>query len=65
MTDDAFTTSVRIAAPPDEVFPYLTDAALMVRWMGDWADLQAEPGRGRPGGHPAVAGAVAVWCAPG
>jgi uncharacterized protein YndB with AHSA1/START domain len=40
----AYTTSIRIEAKPDEVFPYLTDAALMVRWMGDWADLAAEPG---------------------
>jgi uncharacterized protein YndB with AHSA1/START domain len=44
MSDDVFTTSVRIEAPPDEVFPYLTDATLMVRWMGDWADLAAEAG---------------------
>jgi uncharacterized protein YndB with AHSA1/START domain len=41
---DAYTTSIRIEAKPDEVFPYLTDASLMVRWMGDWADLAAEPG---------------------
>lgn len=41
---DTFTTSVRIAAPPADVFPYLTDAALVVRWMGDWADLRPEPG---------------------
>ena len=44
MSDDIFTTSVRIAAPPADVFPYLTDAALVVRWMGDWADLQPTPG---------------------
>ncbi len=24
---------------PADVFPYLIDAELMVRWMGDWADL--------------------------
>jgi uncharacterized protein YndB with AHSA1/START domain len=41
---DQYTTSIRIEAKPDEVFPYLTDASLMVRWMGDWADLDAEPG---------------------
>jgi len=41
---DAYTTSIRIEAKPDEVFPYLTDAALMVRWMGDWAELVPEPG---------------------
>jgi uncharacterized protein YndB with AHSA1/START domain len=44
VTDDAFTTSVRIGAQPDVVFPYLTDPVLMVRWMGEWADLQAKPG---------------------
>lgn len=44
MSDDTFTTSVRIAAPPAEVFPYLVDADLVVRWMGDRADLQPEPG---------------------
>jgi uncharacterized protein YndB with AHSA1/START domain len=46
VSDDTFSTAVRIAAPPAEVFPYLTDAALIVRWMGDWADLLPEPGGG-------------------
>ncbi len=44
MSDNLFTASVRITAPPAEVFPYFTDAELIVRWMGDWADLQPEPG---------------------
>jgi uncharacterized protein YndB with AHSA1/START domain len=44
MNGEPFVTSVRIDAPPGAVFPYLTDPALMVRWMGDWADLHAEPG---------------------
>jgi uncharacterized protein YndB with AHSA1/START domain len=39
-----YTTSVRIDAPPGAVFPYLTDAALLVRWMGDRASLDAVPG---------------------
>jgi uncharacterized protein YndB with AHSA1/START domain len=26
------------------VFPYLIDADLVVRWMGDWADLQPKAG---------------------
>ena len=39
-----FTTSVRIDASPAEVFPYLIDAELIVRWMGDWAELQPTPG---------------------
>jgi uncharacterized protein YndB with AHSA1/START domain len=41
---DSYSTSIRIEAKPDEVFPYLTDAALMVRWMGDWAELAPQPG---------------------
>ena len=59
-------TSIRIDAKPDEVLPYLTDAALMVRWMGDWVDLDPEPGvdlrrglRGRPG-----AGRLPRWSRP-
>jgi uncharacterized protein YndB with AHSA1/START domain len=36
--------SVRIAAPPAEVFPYFVDPNLIVEWLGDWADLRAEPG---------------------
>lgn len=44
MSDDTYTTTVRIDATPPEVFPYLTDADLIVRWMGDWAELQPKPG---------------------
>jgi uncharacterized protein YndB with AHSA1/START domain len=44
VTPDAYRTSLRIEAPPEDVFPYLTDAALMVRWMGEWAELAARPG---------------------
>ena len=36
--------SVRIAAPPEIVFPYLTDPQLMVTWIGDRVDLDARPG---------------------
>jgi uncharacterized protein YndB with AHSA1/START domain len=42
--DDAYTTAVRIDAAPAEVFPYLVDSELMVRWMGDWAELQPKAG---------------------
>ena len=42
--DHAYTTAVRIDAPPAEVFPYLTDAELMVRWMGEWAELEPKAG---------------------
>ncbi|MDP9074896.1 MAG: SRPBCC domain-containing protein [Actinomycetota bacterium] len=36
--------SVRIAAPPEVVFPYFTDPQLMVTWIGERADLEARPG---------------------
>jgi uncharacterized protein YndB with AHSA1/START domain len=38
------TASVRIAAPPDVVFPYFTDAALAVKWIADAALLDPRPG---------------------
>jgi uncharacterized protein YndB with AHSA1/START domain len=38
------TASVRIAAPPDVVFPYFTDPALAIKWIADVADLDARPG---------------------
>ena len=38
------TATVRIAAPPVDVFPYFIDPALMVQWIGEWADLRPEPG---------------------
>src|SRR5262245_6344042 len=40
MSDGEYTTQVRISARPEDVFPYLTDSALMLRWMGDWAELE-------------------------
>jgi uncharacterized protein YndB with AHSA1/START domain len=36
--------SVRIAAPPEVVFPYFTDSQLMVTWIGERANLDARPG---------------------
>jgi uncharacterized protein YndB with AHSA1/START domain len=41
---DPYTTSIRIDATPAEIFPYLVDPELIVRWMGDWADLDPAPG---------------------
>jgi len=38
------TASVRIAAAPTDVFPYLTEASLLIRWMGAWVDVNPEPG---------------------
>jgi uncharacterized protein YndB with AHSA1/START domain len=36
--------SVRIAAPPEVVFPYFTDPDLIVTWMGERAELDARTG---------------------
>jgi uncharacterized protein YndB with AHSA1/START domain len=44
MSTDEFTAQLRIGATPSEVFPYLTDSELMVRWMGNWADLDPTVG---------------------
>ncbi len=38
------TATVRIAAPPAAVFPYFTDPALLIQWIGERADLRPEPG---------------------
>ena len=38
------TATTRIDAPPEAVFPYFTDPALIVTWMGDHADLDPQPG---------------------
>jgi uncharacterized protein YndB with AHSA1/START domain len=35
--------SVRIAAPPEVVFPYFTDPALVTRWLASRAELDARP----------------------
>jgi uncharacterized protein YndB with AHSA1/START domain len=40
----AVTATTRIAALPEAVFPYFTDPALIVTWMGDRADLDPQPG---------------------
>jgi uncharacterized protein YndB with AHSA1/START domain len=44
VSDGEFHTSVRIEARPAEVFPYLVDAELITRWMGEWAELDPTPG---------------------
>ncbi len=36
--------SVRIAAPPDVVFPYFTDQSLATKWIAERADLDPRPG---------------------
>ncbi|WP_433200792.1 SRPBCC family protein [Dactylosporangium sp. CS-047395] len=41
---DAIVATVRIQAPPHVVFPYFTDPALIVQWIGEQADLDPRPG---------------------
>ncbi len=41
---ETYRTSIDIEAPPERVFDYFTDPALLVRWMGDVARLEATAG---------------------
>lgn len=41
---EPYRTSVAIDASPADVFPYLVDADLIVRWMGEWAETDPQPG---------------------
>lgn len=41
---EPFETSISIEATADEVFDHLTDPALLVLWMGDYAQLEPKPG---------------------
>jgi uncharacterized protein YndB with AHSA1/START domain len=41
---DTFTTSLQIAAPPERVYEYFLRPDLLVRWMGQFARLEARPG---------------------
>lgn len=44
MSRETFRTSVDIAAAPDVVFDYFVRPELLVRWMGDFARLEARDG---------------------
>jgi uncharacterized protein YndB with AHSA1/START domain len=44
VTAEPFTASVQIAAEPDRVFEYFTDAEALTRWMGRHAVLDPNPG---------------------
>ena len=46
---DPVVASVRIAASPEVVFPYFTDPALIVTWIGDRAETEKEEGHGGHG----------------
>jgi uncharacterized protein YndB with AHSA1/START domain len=41
---EPLTASVHVAARPEHVFPFFTDPEALVRWMGDYAVLDATPG---------------------
>jgi uncharacterized protein YndB with AHSA1/START domain len=41
---DTYRTEIEIAADPDRVFDYFVKPELLVRWMGDFARLEAEDG---------------------
>jgi len=41
---ETYRTAIEIAAPPERVFDYFVEPALLVRWMGDFARLEARDG---------------------
>jgi uncharacterized protein YndB with AHSA1/START domain len=41
---DVIVATEHIKAPPEIVFPYFTDPALIITWIGDQAELNPEPG---------------------
>ncbi len=43
MTPDLVVTTT-IEASPQEVFPYLVQPDLLVRWLGTWVDVEPRPG---------------------
>jgi uncharacterized protein YndB with AHSA1/START domain len=42
--DDVVVATEHIKASPEVVFPYFTDPALIVTWIGDRAELDPQPG---------------------
>ena len=41
---ETFRTEIDVAAAPDRVFDFFVRPELLVRWMGDWARLEAKDG---------------------
>ena len=41
--NDVIVATEHIKAPPEVVFPYFTDPALIVTWIGDRAELDPRP----------------------
>ncbi len=44
MTPDHLVVTTTIEASPQEVFPYLVQPDLLVRWIGSWVDVDPQPG---------------------
>ncbi len=44
MATEKVTATVHIDAPPERVYEYFTRPEAIVRWMGDYALLEPEPG---------------------
>ncbi len=44
MAADSVTATVHIDAPPERVWEYFTKSDAIVRWMGEYALLEPEPG---------------------
>jgi uncharacterized protein YndB with AHSA1/START domain len=44
MAADAIAATVLVEAPPERVYEYFTQPEAIVRWMGDYALLEAQPG---------------------
>ncbi len=42
--NDVIVATEHIKAPPEAIFPYFTDPALIVKWIGDRAELDPQPG---------------------
>jgi uncharacterized protein YndB with AHSA1/START domain len=42
--NDVIIATEHIKAPPEVVFPYFTDPALIVTWIGERAELDPQPG---------------------
>ena len=41
---DVIVATEHISAPPEVVFPYFTDPGLIIRWIGERAELEPHPG---------------------
>src|SRR6266508_3463294 len=44
MTAEPYQTAIDVAAPPEVVYAFFTEPDAIVRWMGDYAVLDARPG---------------------